>query len=215
MKNKFKYIIIISVIFLTGCESVGNTSIDQILINIQKVINPLLELIVTISFISGIWMIFRGVSMFKQFGATQNQMTKPGELSGPLVYIVIGGILIYLPISTGVITTTIFGQAQSSLFNSRSIDVTKLGEASSTILSYVTAAADDRWETLANVLVYYINLVGFIAFVKGWFILANGAQPGTQPGTIPKGLTHLIGGIIAVNFIPFIKALHTTVFGTA
>jgi hypothetical protein len=56
-------------------------------------------------------------------------------------------------------------------------------------------------------------LVGIIAFARGWFILSHIADSqGGQQNNFSKGLIHLIGGIICVNFIPFMQSISILVF---
>lgn len=48
-----------------------------------------------------------------------------------------------------------------------------------------------------NGVLYFIRLVGFIAFIRGWLLL-NQAGNGKE-GMIGRGLTHLGGGVAAIN----------------
>lgn len=47
-------------------------------------------------------------------------------------------------------------------------------------------------------IVTFIRLLGYIAFVRGWIIINDYAQ-GKQQASLAKGLTHLIGGVFAIN----------------
>ena len=73
---------------------------------------------------------------------------------------------------------------------------------------------DDTLADMIDTIVLYVQFIGFIAFIRGWFIIAHSGQPGTQPGSISKGIVPIIGGILAVNFIPLVHIIHNTIFGT-
>jgi intracellular multiplication protein IcmC len=45
-----------------------------------------------------------------------------------------------------------------------------------------------------------IQIVGLIAFIRGWLILVKTAT-GQQGGGIGKGITHIIGGVLALNIV--------------
>jgi intracellular multiplication protein IcmC len=45
-----------------------------------------------------------------------------------------------------------------------------------------------------------VQIIGVIAFIRGWLILAQSARQGSQP-VIGRALTHIIGGILAINII--------------
>lgn len=47
-------------------------------------------------------------------------------------------------------------------------------------------------------IVTFIRLLGYIAFIRGWIIINDYAQ-GKQQASLAKGLTHLGGGVFAIN----------------
>ncbi len=206
----------------------GNLDLQQLLQNLSQLIIPLSQLVLAISFLGGVAFIFKGVVMLHQFGQVQNQMSKPHGISGPFIYICIGAILMYLPATTNVFSISMLGNNMQSFFsnnsdvieiendagNTYSVNTTPQYDtnASNELMQYASIGIGQEWASLINTLVMYIQLVGFIAFVRGWFILSSIASPGgAQQGAFGKGLIHIIGGIIAINFVPFMHALATTI----
>ena len=205
----------------------GNLDLQNIISNLSQLVMPITLLVLAISFVSGIVFIFKGVAMLHHFGASQTQMSQPKGVTGPFIYICIGAVLMYIPAATNIFSASILGGDNISyLFpnddvidiqsddpaNSMtySINVTPAYDqnASSELMQYVSFGIDQEWSSLINTIVMYIQLVGFIAFVRGWFILSSAASPGgAQQGAFSKGLTHIIGGIIAINFVPFMRLL--------
>ncbi len=188
------------------------TDMSQILINIRGIFHPIMILILWLTVVSGIALMFRGFGMLKAFGMPLTQATRPGEVAGPLVYITVGAIMVYMPTTTEIISASILGGDAASIFSAASPDLGGPGNASDTLLGYAPVGVSQQWADLADTIVYFIEFIGFIAFVRGWFIISHAGQPGVQPGSITKGIVHLIGGIIAINFIPFMTAMHNTIF---
>ncbi len=156
-------------------------------------------------------MIIHALTKLKKFGHMSMQ-AQPGELGGPLMQLVVGAVLIYLPTATDVLTNSFFGTS-NSIFGSGSVNYRNVGYGSELLGYLPTDSFSQQWASMANTLVLYIQFVGLLCFLKGWFILSKSAGHGAQPGTIGKGLTHIIGGIVAINFISMAKIINNTIFG--
>jgi intracellular multiplication protein IcmC len=218
----------------------GNLDLHGILENLRRITGPLVKLILAISFICGIGFVFRGLAMLHTFGQLQQQLHKPNGIAGPFIYILVGTALIYMPSTLKVSSATIFGDAFQDLVQatvpgqSGLIQLTggqddpnnpggstplKVANnirfntnASSDLMAYVSVGIGNEWSQLIDVVVIYIQLVGLIAFIRGWFIMAQAGAPGQQPGSISKGLVHIVGGIVAINFVPFMQAIAGIIF---
>jgi len=150
--------------------------------------------------------------MMKKLGGPVSMQTQPGEISGPLVYLIVGAALIYLPTSTDLLINTIF-QTGNSIFSGGGIDYSKMGQGS-TLLRYTSSSSfSAQWADLANTLIMFLQFLGFMSFVKGWLILSKSAAPGQQPGNFAKGMTHVIGGIGLVNIVGVAEILRNTFLG--
>jgi hypothetical protein len=193
-------------------EAVYAADMQTILANLSRIILPLTAMTLMISFAAGVYMIFHALTLFKKFG-NMSMQAQPGELSGPLMQIFVGTVLIYLPTSSDVLMNSIFGTTQS-LFGFNSINYQNLGVGSS-LLGYASGGGfAQQWAALANTLVFYIQFLGLLSFVKGWFILSKSVGQGAQPDMKAKGITHIIGGIIAMNFVGAINVIMNTVYGS-
>lgn len=188
----------------------GITDLADMLKNLRQLLGPLMTLLLMISYAAGIFFLIRGFGALRAFGL---QASKPGEMTGPMIYIIVGTVLVYLPSTTDIITHTIFGTDSGSVINAGNIDLSALGKASDKLLSYAPVAIEGQWADLFDTIIMYVQFIGFLAFIRGWFIISHAGQPGTQPGSISKGVTHIVGGIIAVNFLPMVEILHNTLFG--
>lgn len=189
--------------------------VTDILTNAASVINPALRLILAFSFILGIWFILKGLLKLKSFAQPISQMTQPGDFSGPITYIIIGTVLIYIPSSSDVLTSTFFGSGTLSLFSAGGApDVKRLGQASVQLMSYSSSVSlENQWAVLIDTVVYYMQFIGFLAFVRGWILIAHTQQG--QHDQMSKGIIHVIGGILAINFLPLTEAVINTISGSS
>jgi hypothetical protein len=159
------------------------------------------------AYISGIVMILKAVLGLKKWGNMAGQQGQPGEFKGPLIHFSIGALLIWFPSTIDISMTSLFGDTTSfaSGYNAYGRGSKLLGYLSS------NASIATQWAQLADVLINILQFVGLLSFLKGWFILASLAnQGGQQHNSVAKGLTHIIGGIFAINFINFITLINTS-----
>jgi len=193
-------------------DSAAAADIHTILRNVRNIVYPLTALLLTISYIAGIFFIFKAITMMKKFGMMMTMQSQPGEIGGPLLYLVIGAVLIYLPGTTQITMASAFGQT-ASIFSGGQVNYTNMGTGSN-ILGYVGAGSlENQWADLANTLVVYIQFLGFLSFVKGWFLISKAAAPGHQPGSVSKGLTHILGGIGLINIVGLVQIVRNTILG--
>ncbi len=216
----FRKLLTLSILIAPSLAFASLTELDvtDIMQNLRKILNPMMVLLLTASFLSGILFLLRGFLMLKAFAMPLTQASKPGEIAGPLVYIFVGTVLIYIPSSTDVLSNTLFGSNVDSIFsnsgNSYSVNLQNMGKASDQILGYAPVSVEGQWAALIDTIVLYMQFIGFLAFMRGWFIVAESGQPGTQPGSISKGVIHIVGGLLAINFLPLVNAVHNTIVGT-
>jgi intracellular multiplication protein IcmC len=59
-----------------------------------------------------------------------------------------------------------------------------------------------------------IQVIGLIAFVRGWVLIARSASQGQPPGGTGKGFMHVFGGILAINIVGTLEMINNTLYGT-
>lgn len=187
--------------------------IHDILENVRKVIDPFYILLNYIALIAGVGFMFRGLGLLKKFGMPLTQASQPGEIAGPLVYIVIGSILMYMPLSANILSYSLLGLGGGGVTIETTAFASKMTPASASILAYAPVGLEAQWQDIADTIILYVNFIGYIAFIRGWIILGKAGQPGVQPGTLPRGLVHIIGGILAINFMPMFEVVKNTIMG--
>ena len=167
--------------------------LDEMFINLVNAIYlPGLSLLVLVSFIAGIWYILKGVVRL-----TDSRAGAQGQLGmGTAMTFFVGTVLISLGFMMVAFTESLFGTS----------DVQRYA-----VLAYSQGDTQmaERANQVLNAALKFVQLVGYIAFVRGWMILraqADGANVSTLGAFV-----HIIGGALAVNMAPLIRAFQETV----
>lgn len=147
------------------------------------------------SYLAGIVMIIRGIALYKIFGQNINQATRPGEVAGPFVYIVVGTLLLYFPSIFEICLYTIFGTSEVSEL-----------EATASTGGYSVY----EWERIYTIITRYCRLVGVISFFRGLLLLSRSGEPGVQPGSITRGIIHIVAGVMIYNIKGTVDAFQYT-----
>ena len=160
----------------------------QMLVHFTESLVGVSYLVTALSYLTGVFCALRGVFMLKRIGDGRLMM-QPMELSAPLMLIFIGGALIWWPALLDVATFTLWGTTNP--------------------ISYIPTGGEEI-ETIMEVGIQIAKLVGIISFLKGWYYIAKSGEQGAQQGMVTKGITHMVGGIMAYHMGPTIQVLMNT-----
>lgn len=150
--------------------------------NLNKESDAFKRLLMAFSYILGILMILSALLKLKKFGHLNAFQASSAQLIGPLVRIGIGILMFYLPTFIQISTKSVIGSSTQS------------------ILEYRSGTGEQGvFETTLRSVGGIIQVVGIFSFIRGWIIVARSTQEGNQPGTLGKGITFVIGGLLAIN----------------
>lgn len=169
----------------TGITSV---SAETMLKNIAKQLPFLMRMVTAIAYVLGLVFIIKGVMKLKEFGESRTMMSAEHGLKGPLVYLIVGALLLYLPSAVQVGLSTFWSEPNP----------------------YGYLQEQDQWAEFINIVYVVVQFIGVIAFIRGLVILSHLGAQGGQPGTLGKGLTHIIGGIFCINIYQFVQVILNT-----
>lgn len=164
-------------------------SAATIINNLADQMPNLMRLVTAISYVLGMFMVFKGLMEFKKFGEQRTMMSSNHELKRPLIFLTVGTALLYFPTTVSVGVST-FWQYPSPL----AYDTENQGE-------YVQI-----WHSALLV----IQLIGAIAFIRGLLILTQLAGHGGAQNAFGKGMAHIIGGIFCINMYGFLQVVWNT-----
>lgn len=158
------------------------TDVAQMLVNLSAAYDPIMKMISGGAYTMGAAFAFMGIYQLKEYGEARTMMSSQTSLKAPLTYLIVAAVLVYLPTAVDILMMSSFGNTGSPLTYS-----TAGGSA--------LVPADVTYAVLR-----LVQIVGLIAFIRGWVLLAQASKQGAQPA-LGKALTHIIGGILAINIL--------------
>jgi len=173
-------------------------SLDEVAVAfIRNITGPFGMLLTAFVYIAGLSFILIGISRLTK---TMQEGPRGPAGVGTLMTFVAGTALLSYGDAMGAFATSMFG-SDTSLTNVEYTGPLTLG------------ASEDQVMATIEALMIFIMLVGYIAFVRGWFVLKAFAD-GAQGVSLAQGLTFLFGGAIAANLGNLLNTLEGT-FGYA
>ncbi len=170
--------------------------LDEMVVKMmQNIGHPTELLLVAFCYISGIGLLLVAISRLTK--RMEEGPRGPAGI-GTLMTFISAGALLSFPDMIGAFTTSMFGD--TSVMTKASISA-----------SVISSSADaDKITTVIEGVMAFVMLVGYIAFIRGWFVLKAFAD-GQNGATLAQGLTFLFGGALAINLGELINVLQTTV----
>ncbi len=156
----------------------ASVSLDTMLTNLSETFPSLIRLVTATSYVIGIGLAWNAIYKLKQYGEMRTMMSANTDLRGPIVLIIVAVALLYLPSTLITMRTTAFGTENPLAYN------------------FETGSP---WDDFVAVIILFVQLVGLVAFIRGWLLLVRVGTQGAQPGTTTKAIVHIIGGIFAIN----------------
>jgi intracellular multiplication protein IcmC len=187
--------VFISLLSLSGCAS-SNPDAAMMVQNLSRSYPGLWRLFTAAAYLLGFMFGFKGVYALKAYGEARTMMSSNASLKGPMTYFMVSVALIFSP-----------QVYHDFLF-------TTFGTPNTTPLSWSSSTYGMSTDTV-KALLGLIQIVGVIAFIRGWLYIAKTADGGGQGNNFGKGLTHIFGGIMAINIAGVRDVLWNTFgFGT-
>ncbi|AOW52839.1 type IVB secretion system protein IcmC/DotE [Legionella pneumophila] len=175
----------------------------NILANIANQLEPVQRLITGGAYLIGCAFIFKAIYSLKVYGEARTMMSSNTSIKEPVMYLMVGALLIYFPSLVSSVLQTTFGYSNPLAYSGG------VSSGSDTI-----SALFGSGSLVGRPLVMIIRVIGLIAFVRGWVLIARSASQGQPPGGTGKGLIHVFGGILAINIVGTIDMINNTLYGT-
>ncbi len=161
-------------------------------------------------------------SMFASFTTSAVELSKLVNVGGYIIggYLIINSIFKFTKVNQqggslkGAITMFVCGIALFAITGSVGIALStmSLGDTSGpgTVLQAVgTDGMPAEMKAAITGVLTFIKLIGYIAFIRGWLLL-NAAGNG-KDGAFFRGLTHIFGGVAAININITAKIVGNTI----
>jgi len=174
----------------------------DILTNIAKSLEPIERLLTGGAYLIGLAFAFKAIYSLKVYGEARTMMSTNASLKEPLTYLLVAGIFIYFPTALGVLLQTTFGSSNVLQY----APVNSPNQTLNTIMG--------PGSVVGRPLTMLIQVIGLIAFIRGWVLIARSASQGQPPGGTGKGFIHVFGGILAINIVGTLEIINNTLYGT-
>ncbi len=99
------------------------------------------------------------------------------------------------------------GAFSSSLFGNA--EVSTMASIGTNVISNVDEAK--KINAVIESVLLFIAIVGYIAFIRGWFVLKAFADGGNSSASVAQALTLLFGGALAINMGELVNVMQETV----
>lgn len=154
---------------------------------------PLGVLMGAFGYLAGIILIMIGISRLLK--SEQDGPRGPAGI-GTLMTFLIGGALLA--------SEELMGAFSSSLFGTATVKTNG-------VLKYTAGLEDGGAHANAVIaaIIAFVSILGWISFLRGFFIMRGVAEGDSQSSTM-AGVTHLLGGALAVNLGPVLNAVQET-----
>jgi hypothetical protein len=178
--------------FNTGGAS--GDGLDAKLVALMRDIwEPMQFIMIGFCYLAGIILIMIGISRILK----SEQEGARGPMGfGTIMTFLIAGVLLSL--------NTTLGAAVNSVFQSGAMNNAQL-----TYTAGMDGAAVGHANAVIGAIMAFVAIIGWISFIRGFFIM-RGVAEGSSQASAMAGITHIIGGAVAVNLGGFLSAIQST-----
>lgn len=171
---------------------VSGDGLDAMLVRLMSDIwEPMQFIMLGFCYLAGIILIMIGISRLLK---TEREGARGPMGFGTIMTFIVAGVLLSLNTSLGAAVTTIFdGNGKNAAFLTYAID----------------GDAKKHAEAVIGAIMAFVAVLGWISFIRGFFIM-RGVAEGNQQASAMAGVTHILGGAVAVNLGAFIEAVQKT-----
>jgi intracellular multiplication protein IcmC len=174
----------------------------SILDNLTPSLLQIQKLVSGAAYLIGVMFLIKGIMALKHAGEGKSHMSQGHTMKEPILYLISGAMLLYLPTAMDVILQTVYGSDEILSYNEL--------QGGNPIIDVLFGSSG----LFGGGLVIFIQLIGLIAFVRGWVMLAKSAsQQGGHQGGLGKAAMHIFGGILAINIVQTINIINNTLYG--
>lgn len=171
----------------------GSGFTGEALVNLARSMPALQKLITGSSYLMGLLFAMKGIYTLKIYGESKTMMSSHGNMKEPLIYLMVAAFLLYLPTGMGVLLSTTFG------------DNSVMSYSAGGVLSNLFGGSP-----VGYAIVKIIETIGLISFVRGWYLVAKSASGQNHQASMGKAITHIFGGIFAINIVETVNIIYNT-----
>lgn len=153
------------------------------------------------AYLMGLAFALKAVMTLKSHGEQRSSMGA-SSLKESGIYLFVAAMLLYYPTAFEVIMNSTFGYSNV------------LAYAPLNTTSPLLGSIFGSDNVVGSSLTIIIQVVGLVAFIRGWVLIARSSAQGQGAGNVGKGLMHVFGGVLAMNIVGTLEVFQNTLFGT-
>ncbi len=170
----------------------------------SDLIGPIHVVLNLFAIVAGMMLLMIGTSRLTK--SAQEGAKGPAGLGTVMTFIAAGALISYNELLRAATQTLSFGS--DDFFGILPITAT-YAIMSETYTNGMTEAELDHVYAVITAILQFMIMIGLVSFVRGIFIIRDVAE-GSQQASLMAGLTHMIGGAVAVNLGPLINVVQVT-----
>lgn len=168
-----------------GSVAVPNhNNIGTMLMTLQSNLEEVWAMLMAACWMMGIVLFVLGMLKLKKFGQQTVFMMAQADLMGPLMRILVGTLLIYAPWTLNTMLATLWADQE--------------GGTLSSIQGYRSSGGASAADLMGPVFTM-VQVIGFVAFIRGMLQVTKVGEQGAQPGQVPRALMLIFGGVLCIN----------------
>ncbi len=173
----------------------GGNGLDSMMVAfIGNILGPAQNLMNWFGYIAGVIFIIIGITRLMK--TAQEGVRGPGGVGTIMTFLAGGALIAFSPMMTA-FTASLFTIPYTATFATLNYDIGFDADE----LAHVHAVIGG--------IIRFMIILGLVSFMRGIFIV-RGVAEGDNQASMMAGVTHLIGGALAVNLGPFLNAVQST-----
>lgn len=170
---------------------------------VTNVHGPMIVLITAVAMVMGALMILRGLLKAAKYGTDP----KATSITVILSNLIVGAVLLDASQCLDTILGSLFGVG----FTQANVSATSTlsSVAGWAVMKEIDPTGEGTFTQGVQSALTFFQIVGFISFVRGWKIVKDSAE-GSGQASMSQGLTHIIGGVMAINIFYVLEVIDAT-----
>ena len=172
------------ILFLVSAIAMADTTttLSSMFESLNSSLNQVWQMLIATCYLVGFSLTLVAIYKLKKFGERTAFMHNSKGLIAPSASFVIGVFLMWAPTFLPIMNATFFGYSQIQ-----------------STLSWESSHSGIDWADALSPMIETIQVIGLIAFLRGWLLITKVTAEQPQPGAVSKGTIHVVGGVLAIN----------------
>jgi len=140
----------------------------------------LANILQSLCILMGLALLISAFFQLKRYGEMRTFMSYQMTLAGPLTTMLAAVMMLIMPTTLSTFLFAFWSTSNPMHYNH----------------------GTQGWQRYIPVVIVFIRIIGVGSFMRGVMLISRvGGMQGSQPGTLPRALLHIIGGILCIHIV--------------